>query len=365
MTEGVAHLRALAAEPRPTGSEAAARARRYCASVLKTKGYTVMERPFEYSALAGLYGTPLGGLFALLAIGGGAMAGARANPEISLLVLIGGALVLLGAGRWLARRGVLVLPLMRRRGVNLEATRGDGTPTLWLVAHVDSKSQPVPLVARAAGIVVLACAWIASIVMAAIQLLASRPVEWRWIVIAGVIGALPVLTSTVGKRSAGAVDNASGVATVLRVAELLPLKTAIGVLISDAEELGLAGARVWCGERQPASAINVDGVDDAGLLTLMWTRPREGARRLENVVRVAANADAAALRLIRLIPGVLVDAVAFADAGWQVVTISRGDLGTLRRIHTARDNASMLEGEGVEIVARVLVRATTSLTERA
>ena len=57
--------------------------------------------------------------------------------------------------------------------------------------------------------------------------------------------------------------------------------------------------------------------------------------------------------------------MAFADAGWQVVTISRGDLGTLRRIHTARDNASMLEGEGVEIVARVLVRATTSLTERA
>jgi Zn-dependent M28 family amino/carboxypeptidase len=167
----------------------------------------------------------------------------------------------------------------------------------------------------------------------------------------------------VGARSAGAVDNASGVATVLIAAEL-SAGAPVGVLITDAEELGLAGARSWCATTTEARApvFNCDGVDDLGSLTLMWTRPR--ANRLERAIRSAASNFGEPLRVIPLIPGVLVDGLAFADAGWEVVTLSRGSVDTLRRIHTRRDDLARLRGEGVAVAARVLARATLDILEK-
>ena len=66
--------------------------------------------------------------------------------------------------------------------------------------------------------------------------------------------ALPVMASVVGARSAGALDNASGVATVLRAVELLARDVAVGVVLTSAEELGLAGARAWAREATPRDA---------------------------------------------------------------------------------------------------------------
>jgi hypothetical protein len=61
-------------------------------------------------------------------------------------------------------RGVVDAPVMRRRGVNIEATRGASSPQLWLVAHLDSKSQPVPMLVRVAGVIVLAVGLLAVVV---------------------------------------------------------------------------------------------------------------------------------------------------------------------------------------------------------
>jgi len=132
------HLRHLARQPRPTASAAAADARQYCTHVLSSVGYRVTERPFEYSAAVGSYGTPAAGVASLLLVGAAAALslGERAAAALAVLV-VGFASVALG-GRWLARRGVLALPMLRRRGVNIEAVRGDGAPALWLVA--DRKS---------------------------------------------------------------------------------------------------------------------------------------------------------------------------------------------------------------------------------
>lgn len=333
--DGAQHLRWLAREPRPTGSASAADARRYCSDVLRSLGYRVSELPFEYSAAVGKYGTPAGGLFALAVIA----------LSLGRIALVAAIVMLVVGGRWLARQGVLDLPVQRRQGVNIEACRNDSTPEVWLVAHIDSKSQPVPLIARAAGIVLLSIA----------LLFPASPYR----VIVGLIGAVPVIASFVGRRSPGAVDNASGVATVLAAASQLPPDAPIGVLITDAEELGLAGARAWCVGRAPAAVLNCDGIDDTGTLTLMWTRPR--AARLEKAMREAADEP---LRVIPLVPGVLVDGVAFSNAGWEAVTLSCGTLGTLRRIHTRDDNLDHLKGTRIASAASVLARAAITLTER-
>lgn len=356
----VVHLRTLAAAPRFTGTAGAATARAWCADVLRRLGYRLTERPFEYSTAVGSYGTPLGGAVMFGEILAAAMLSLGGHAVAALLVLLIGVGVLAFAGRWLARDGVLRLPFMRRTGVNIEAVRGGSAPSVWLVAHIDSKSQPIPLAARAAGIVLLGIAWVAAGMLAVEALMGHSPRRvWSYVIAAAIIGAIPVLGSIVGRSSAGAVDNASGVAAVLGAAELLDAQADVGVLITDAEELGLAGARAWCAGRPPGIALNCDGVDDTGLLTLMWTRPRSS--RLESALVSAAGEP---VRVIPLVPGVLVDGLAFSDAAWEAITVSRGSMATLRRIHTDRDDLNHLRGSGIEMVARALAAAAAALMEQ-
>lgn len=359
------HLRHLAREPRPTGTEGAADARQYCSQVLSSFAYRVTERPFEYSAAVGCYGTPVAGAASLLLVASAAVFSLGGHPGAALAALVVGFAAVALGGRWLAGRGVLALPMLRRRGVNIEAVRGDGDPELWLVAHADSKSQPVPLLIRAAGIVLLALATLAAFAVAIADLVGSHSTRaWPVVIVAAILGAIPVLGSVVGRASRGAVDNASGVATILCVAEALRLdpEIPVGILITDAEELGLAGARAWCAEtKYPAAPVlNCDGVDDVGQLTVMWSRPR--ARRLEDAFRSAAGRARQTLRFTRLIPGVLVDAVAFSDSGWEAVTLSRGSLATLRRIHTRADDLEHLSGRGIVDAMLLLWGAVSHLT---
>ena len=145
------------------------------------------------------------------------------------------------------------------------------------------------------------------------------------------------MLSVVGRRNAGALDNASGVAAVLDAAAALLRPLPIGVLITDAEELALAGARAWARSRPAGVALNCDSVDDDGPLTAMFTR--RPPSRLLSALAEASAASKETLRVRRLVPGILTDSVALADAGWETLTLSRGTLRTLLRIHTSRDNA--------------------------
>jgi hypothetical protein len=106
--------------------------------------------------------------------------------------------------------------------------------------------------------------------------------------------------------------------------------------------------------------INCDGVDDQGQLTVMRSRR---AKSLAAAVERAARDEGAHPRIRGLIPGVLVDAVAFDEIGWEAVTVSRGTLGTLLRIHRPSDTASLLTGEGMAEAARVMARAAAALAQ--
>ena len=302
------------------------------------------ERPFVFSSFPGRLATPVFGAAAAVLVGVAglwAIEGRRGAPAWLLVV---GIAVLAVAARWLVRRGVLVLPLLREEGVNLEATRTGGATRVWLCAHLDSKSQPAPTLIRSAGIVLEACGLLMATLLAMVEAFtgAGAP-EFYW-VFAGVVtlaGALPVGLSMTGARSPGALDNASGVATILAAVGRLDGARGVGVLITDAEEMGLAGARAWAAGRTGAVVINVDGVDDSGAIAVM----RSGAvsARLTNALRAAAPGVAVGPHF----PGVLTDAVAFADAGMDSVTVSRGTIGSFLRVHSRRDNLGHLRGDGI------------------
>jgi len=360
-------VRALATAPRPAGGATEAAARSYCASRLRAAGYDVREERFEYSAFVGRWGTPVAGVVALAILQFAIAAGRRGAPGTALLALALGGAVLALAARALARDGVLSFPAQRRLAVNLVAVRGAAPPAVWLMAHLDSKSQPVPILARAAGITLVVLTWLIAAGLAAIQLAGSSSggvfgVAWSMLVPIAIVGAIPVIATTVGSSSPGALDNASGVATVLAVAERTRAAS-VGVCLTSAEELGLAGARAWVktgARRAGAVAINCDGVDDRGVVTCMYSGGRPDA--LIGEVLAAGDRSGVRVRAHRLLPGVLTDGVALADAGWPVVTLSKGGARTLARIHTPRDSADRLAGTGIDEVTRVIVALIDPMT---
>jgi hypothetical protein len=238
---------------------------------------------------------------------------------------------------------------------------------VWLVAHLDTKSQPVPILVRAVAIVLSAAIWVAAIVLAVAQLagVAQSTTDGLWptLVIFGLVAALPVAGTTVGVRSKGAVDNASGVATVLRVAELLPPSAHIGILLTSAEELGLAGARAWARDNPGVSgsdrriALNCDGVDDVGRVRAMYSGSAPAA-----LLATVRSATSGRVAVNRLIPGILTDGVALADAGWETITLSKGALSTLLRIHSTRDDMRFMLGRGIEEAAQMLAAIASAVT---
>jgi putative aminopeptidase FrvX len=148
------------------------------------------------------------------------------------------------------------------------------------------------------------------------------------------------------------VDNASGVAAILLALQSDSLPRNLGVLITSGEELGLAGARAWAGDRARGAGsaqsgtivLNCDTVDDIGGWLCMYTGPKP--KRIALAVETVAAAAGVRLRMRRLIPGILADSMAFADLGIEAVTLSKGTMSTLARIHTRRDNSNALTGQG-------------------
>jgi len=348
----------IAAEPRAAGSQAESRSRAMCARILADEGFAVREEEFVYSAFPGHWAVPLLGLFFLAWFAYvGSQVGYRPHGAVSGTLPF---MLLLPALAYMLARMTPAERLMGRKATNLVATRGE-RPAVWLVAHLDTKSQPVPMLGRIAGIVTVSLAFPVVVLAGFVDRGRDWPdLFWYAVTGAGALGAGAMLLSMVGNRSRGAIDNASGVAAVLLVASRLPQEMPAAVLLTSGEELGLAGAKAWVRHRsvKPGRAVNFDGLDDVGTLTCMAKRTSRLAARL----RSACEADGARMRFRRVLPGIMVDALALGAAGWDAVTVSKGNFSTLARIHTAGDVPERLAGSGVaeavELVTNFIKRET-------
>ncbi|MEO7457399.1 MAG: M28 family peptidase [Gemmatimonadaceae bacterium] len=354
---GARHLQVLTRGPRPAGGDAEREARAHAASSLTSAGFSVREERFSYSAFPGRYATPLGGLLLGGSIVATALTALDGRAHVAAMVLVVGVVGTALFARWMSR-AVVGLPLMRAESANLVATRGSVEPHVWLVAHLDSKSQPVPSAVRIGGVLVVGLALALSLVALALQLRGGDPrTLWWLIVLAAVAGAIPVLASVVGASSDGAVDNASGAAAVLAATALLEPGIKCGVLMPSAEELGLAGASAWARTRRPSTAINCDGVDDHGDVVIMYNGACPSA--LVTALRAAATRRAS----VRRMPlGLLTDSTALARAGWRTATVSHGSLATLRRVHRPTDSLEHMRGTAIDEVALILARAVEALS---
>jgi len=234
-------------------------------------------------------------------------------------------------------------------GVNLIATRPSGRqavrPSVWLAAHYDSKGQPISMATRllGAGAAVLGVAGLLVALAIGATLVPG--------IVLTLAGAVVLSRNRVTDGSPGAVDNASGVLAALATADRLPRDMPLGVILLDAEELGLVGARALARERPEVlhgtAVVNFDGLDDAG-------RPIAFVHRTERLARVLAQ-ELGGVQA-RWLP-VVVDGIVLAGAARECVTIMKGGWGTARIVHTARDTTDRLTLAGVRGVAEGVARA--------
>jgi hypothetical protein len=282
------------------------------------------------------------------ALAAGRIAVSDDDRVTSLVTAVAGLVVANLLGRWLLRSGVFELTFMRSESTNLVAARSD-RPRVWLVAHLDSKSQTIPMLVRVAAVVL-------STVMYLMMMLAliAGPKEAAWIAASlTALSLLPLILCFTGNDSRGALDNASGVAAVLIAAAGTPAD--VGILITSAEELGLAGARAFARSHGSTGlAINCDTIDDRGRFIVM--RSGKSARSANALMSASARLKVP-VQLRRMIPGILADNVAFAQAGWDSCTLSRGNLATLNTVHTSGDRNTSIDGAAIEQAADILVAA--------
>ena len=226
-------------------------------------------------------------------------------------------------------------------GINLIGQRAvgpSGRPAVWLVAHYDSKGQPISMAVRLLGF---------SFVVAALVTAFFAPLAAAGLLVAALA---IILRNRVTDNSPGAVDNATALIAALMTVDLLGRARSVGVIFPDAEEFGLVGARALVRERAElfgeAAVVNLDGLDDGGRATAFLHRPGRVGSAIAGELRA---------RRWRWLP-VVVDGIVLARAARECVTILKGNWTTMRIVHTPHDRAERLTLAGARAVAEGLAR---------
>ncbi len=355
------------AQPRLCGSEGAGIVESEILERFSAFGYECEAGSFSFSSFHGR--------FALMVSGGVVgVSGAMATALIYAGLPIPG-LVVLGLGLLLAVLpvpfGAMVmrrLPWARLEARNLLFRRPGARPAWILMAHRDTKGQAVPALVRALAIAVAVAAWAGLVILAAFRLAGVDGLGPPLLLVGGVLLAAGATLGLgrVTNNSPGALDNASGLAALLAVAKREE-SGAIAFLITDGEELDLAGARAAALRLPPVQGvINVDGLDDRGRFYVAeghgWRRRRGRAPQLAAALMVAGSALDLPVERRRLPAMVAVDHVPLSAAGIPALTLMRGQWRSLMRVHRPGDSAEHLDGRGAAQGATLLTAAVRLLS---
>jgi hypothetical protein len=359
------------ARPRFTGSAGALEVERLLRAELQALGFQITELPFSFSTVPGRFGVPTAGLLVVAAGVASATLAAAHRGGAALLVLLAGAFLIALAARY-AGAAVRRLPLGRLPAANWLVTRPAARPRFLVVAHRDSKSQPVPLQLRAGAVATVPLLAVGLLTLALFALFAppTRPLGFAaWLLGLASVGAgAPLMLCVSRNDSPGALDNATGLAALVALADRERDHPEVVFLVTDGEELGLAGASAAVSQLPPLQGvINLDGLDDEGDFQIveLYGLPRRGpAPRLVAALLDAAGGLGLTARRRTLPLGVLVDHIPLAESGLSAVTVMRGTRASLRRVHRPSDAAARLTGQGVSDTVELVTHALARLIER-
>ena len=355
-------LRELA-RPRMTGTQGAQEVADIVRARMSALGFQVHEFPFTFSTIPGRFAVTLCGALFLIGTLASAWLLHQEHPGVALVVLL---LVLLICGIVAAITPLLgdVLPWHKVAASNLLAKKPNSRPRFIVMAHLDSKSQPMPLALRGPAIILGLIAWIALAGLAVLGLLDPvylTPGIITPIAVAALIAAVLLIFCWTDNRSPGALDNGSGLATLLGVAERDAAHDDVAYLVTDAEELGLVGARSIASKLDPViGVINVDGIDDSGTFFILekFGMPlRHIAPHLVAAALTAADEMKVPARRRDVPFGLLLDHIPLARVHLPAVTIMRGSMKSMMRVHRPADSMDNMTGSGIDAAVSLISRS--------
>lgn len=366
------HIKRLAF-PRLVGSTGEADARAYIVEQFTELGLHVVKEPFHFTKFpAEVLPRILCGLFVPVVVSV-PWFGERFPIPVCLICLLSLSIALFFT-QWQKRFEGLYDVGRKHDSANIIATNGkkqDGnTPVLLFVAHYDSKSQILPIAVRAVAygiaIVGLIILTVISVTQVSTLIWLSDPIVWS---IAGITTFCLLLLqiNLTQNRSPGGFDNASGVGVMLELARVVMArdeKKSITFLATGAEEYGMCGALRYIQkhadeqDRNRTYVINLDGLgvgNGVNLVTRYGIPPVHTTRKLAKTFW-ASGASLGVQVSERYLPiGVGLDSIPIASRGFETVTLTAGDVGSVAlKIHSKRDNADLLNVESLQQVGELI-----------
>ncbi len=354
--------------PRATGSDGERRARRMVVERLASLGYGVSVEDFRFDPRPLRWGLPV------LLVGGALLlvrAALSPRPLPFVLLTVGLLLPIFWITRRFAAFGRHSGRMQSANVVAMPDSSGRG-PRVFVVAHLDTKSQRLSFATRA----VLAGAALSLTVALAglLFLLPNVPIVPAVVGLAAAAALIALALAGYGNRSPGALDNASGLAVLLEVARRLGRDPVSGLevayLVTGAEEDGLVGATRFVERHRRGLRVaedfflNLDTVGGAGQLIVaghaFWW-PIRAVRRLVELLREEARRLGFSVRLRHVpLPGG-VDSFVPSSRGLPAVTLASGGIGsTYRHVHRPSDSPERIDPSNLvrsaELVERVIRR---------
>ncbi|MFN3466114.1 MAG: M28 family metallopeptidase [Candidatus Brocadiales bacterium] len=243
---------------------------------------------------------------------------------------------------------------------------------IYILAHYDSKSQTLPLGARIPLVVAL---FLSTLFLAFYHLLSpwvGLPVQCmieRVSFITAFTGGLVLLWTKTRNLSPGAIDNASGVAVMLQLAEAIKSEAQrfkglrFHFVATGAEEEGLVGAFWLCKSvgaygDTPLHFINLDGVGTKGRIYCtdkIGIHPSSQRQKgFLSLIRETARREGLEVYFSPVVMGAMADHFPFVASGYNAVTFSTVSRCSLW-VHTPWDAPERVEVEGMETVGRLIL----------
>ncbi|HSB05845.1 MAG TPA: M28 family peptidase [Thermodesulfobacteriota bacterium] len=357
--------------PRRTGTKGESKAAQAIVRTLKELGYETVEEEFSIhpSPWVWMKGGHLLTIFFLLTIW-------LTYEKIPFIAFLFSTLYLVGLGVWdriwISMGRWLVSEDLSRgiRSMNISAHlpgKQEGQP-LYLMAHYDSKSQSLNLYLRTglflfgtlSGVLFCLGVWVHVPILFQVFFFLSMTIH------------VVLICSRMGNQSEGALDNASGVGSLLQVARVWASRATRGVdlrfIFTGAEEMGLLGSLMFQKRRrkrmvlEEAFLINIDSVGKKGKMRVC-SSGEAGGRWLKEVVAFARE-KGIDLRPLRFHQGIMMDHLPFSHLG--IASLSLTSISTEGwHVHTPRDTFSRVQPGGLAEMERLVLALIESMATRA
>ncbi|RKU39546.1 hypothetical protein C6496_02150 [Candidatus Poribacteria bacterium] len=366
------HIRQLAF-PRLVGSRGETDARAYIVKQFAALGLHVVTEPFHFTKFpTEVLPRILCGLFVPIVLSV-PWFGERFPIAVCLACLLSLSIAMF-CTQWQKRFEGLYDIGRKYNSENIIATngrkQGGNTPALLFVAHYDSKSQVLPIAVRAVayGIAILGLTGLTLATVIPVIAGVWMPGYAIWSITGITVFCLLLLQiNFTQNRSPGGFDNASGVGAMLEVARALVARgeeKSITFLAAGAEEYGMCGALRYIQahadeyEKENTYVINLDGLgvgNGVNVVTRYGIPPIQTTSTLTNLLRTSGESLGIQVSERYLPIGVGLDSIPIASRGFETVTLTAGDVGSVAlKIHSKQDSADLLNMESLQQVGELI-----------